>query len=265
MLDNLAIRLLASAVGEESVNAVQALAGPMAGTIIADTLGLELQHVYRCSALTRTVSSMWYRDVHALRDLRAMEESASELVKILSARFEGDRRSEYAGFSFLTMAGVETSTSLLSSSIHLLSKEPELQERLRMEPGLVNGFISETLRQFPPLRRVLGRKTDREIILSGQMIPRDAALAVDIESAHHDPDAYPDPERFNLIRTGPPSLAFGAGAHACLGAGLARIEAKVFIERLVRDFIVLPAGEARRLPSRDWYEFESVPIRLERI
>jgi cytochrome P450 len=264
-LEDFAIRLLTKAADAKRVDAVRFLAGPMAGEIIADGLGLELQQVYRCNELTRDVSSMWYRGVHALRELRAMEESATELVDILSSRYEGSRRSEYASLSFLTMAGVETSTSLLSSAIHLLSRDQALLQRLRAEPGLVNGLISETLRRFPPLRRILGRKTEKDVTLSGQTIPRNAALAVDIESAHHDPDAYPDPERIDLTRTGPPTLAFGAGAHACLGAGLARMEAKVFIDCLIRDFIVHPAGEAQRRPSRDWFEFDSVPIRLQRI
>jgi cytochrome P450 len=148
--------------------------------------------------------------------------------------------------------------------IHSLSQMPELQEHLRQAPAMVSGFINETLRCYPPLKRIVGRKTNRSLTLSGVEIPQDAVLIINLESAHHDPEAYPDPECFDLERTGPPTLAFGAGAHACVGVALARLEARVLIERLLRDFVVVPAGEARLRPSLDWNEFESLPIRLER-
>jgi len=264
-VEDLVVKLLAGASGGECVDAMQLLARPIPATIIADALNLQLPEFYRCGELTRDLSGIWSRDVHALRDLFSIESSATALVQLLTAKFGDDRREDFAGLAFMTLAGVDTSTSLLGSAIHRLSQMPILQLRLRDEPELVNGFINETLRCAPPVRRVLGRRTERDLTLSVAEIPQNALLIVDVESAHHDPDAYPDPERFDPDRNGPPTLAFGAGAHACVGVALARLEAKVLIDRLLRDFIILPGGEARRRESRDWYEFESVPVRLQRV
>jgi cytochrome P450 len=118
---------------------------------------------------------------------------------------------------------------------------------------------------FPTSAETIFYRTERELSLSTVTIPHGASLIIDIESAHHDPEAYPDPERFDPAREGPPSLAFGVGAHACVGGALARLEAKALVDGLLRDHIILPVGDAKLRPSRDWFEFESVPIRLERI
>lgn len=263
-IDELAVQLLGSIEERNGGDAVQLLARPMPATIVSDALGLTLQDVYRCGELSRDISSIWHRDVHPLRDLRAAENKAASLVQILSSRCGAERFADFAGLAFLTMAGVDTTCGLLGSALHQLSQSRAVQNQLRQDPATVNGFVNETLRCCPPLKRIVGRKTDQDLTLSGVAIPQGAVLIIDIESAHHDPDAYSDPERFDLTRQGPPTLAFGAGAHACVGVALARLEAKVVIDRLLRDYVVLPAGEVKMRPSRDWFEFESVPIRLER-
>ena len=116
---------------------------------------------------------------------------------------------------------------------------------------------------WPPLRRIVGRTMLREIALPDAVLPRGAILLIDLERAHRDADVFAEPERFDPGRKGPPPLAFGFGAHACIGAALARLEAKVLIERLARDFTVHPAGDAVRGTSPDWHEFLRLPIRLE--
>ncbi len=264
-IDELVGQLLAAAGDAECVDAIPLLAKPMPAIIVADALGMELQDLYRFCELGQDIISIWSRDMFPLRELAAMEKSATAIVQILAARWGGDRRAEFAGLAFLTLAGVLTSSGLLGSAIDQLSRAPELQNRLRKDPSLVNGFVNETLRCCPPVRRILGYRTARELTLSTVTIPPGAALIIDIEAAHHDPDAYPDPARFDPAREGPPSLAFGVGAHACIGATLARLEAKVLIDHLLRNYAVFPAGDAALRPSRDWYEFESVPIRLQRI
>ncbi len=264
-IDELAVQLLSSSGASECLDAIQLLAKPLPATIIGDVLGLELQDVYRCGELSLDIVSLWSSDVIAMRDLSAMERSATAIVESLAAKWGDDRRAEFAGLAFLTLAGVLTSSGLLGSAVHHLSQTPALQDLLRANPAMVGGFVNEVLRCSPPVIRILGYRTVTELTLSTVTIPGGVPLIIDIESAHRDPDAYPDPERFDPARDGPPSLAFGVGAHACVGAALARLEAKVVIDRLLRDYVIIPAGEARMRPSRDWYEFEHVPIRLQRI
>src|SRR6185312_5755164 len=120
------------------------------------------------------------------------------------------------------------------------------------------------LRFRPPLRRLVGRRTLAEVRLAGGEIPAGRNLIIDLDSAHRDPEAYPDPDRFDMERAGAPVLAFGFGVHSCVGAALARMEARVLIEQLVADLVIHHAGDAARGDSPDWNDFMSLPLRLER-
>jgi cytochrome P450 len=263
-MTELARSLLTSVDDEKSVDAVERLARPMPALIVSDMLGLDLPQVRLCGKLTRSLFSVWRRDTYALRDLRALEDAAAQVVTLLSAKFGDDRRDDYARLAALTMAGVETTTGLLGHAMNQLAAHPALQAQLREKPALVNDFINETLRIWPPLRRIVGRRTTKAIVLSDVTIPAGALIDIDLEGAHHDPKAYPEPQNFELSRKGPPSLAFGFGAHACVGAALGRLEAKVFIEQLLRDFAVHPAGEPTLGRHPDWCEFVSLPLQFER-
>lgn len=256
--------LLASTQEGQGFDAMQVLARSIPATILADALGLDLREVFGCSDLTRSLASIWHHDAYNLRNLRQKEEIATELVQRLSDSVGMARRPDYAWIAFLTMAGIDTTVGLLANAIHVLATQPALQERLRAEPGLTNEFISEVLRYWPPLRRIIGRKATKDLTVSGTTIPSGAFVAIDLESVNHDPEAYDEPDRFELGRKGPPTLAFGAGAHTCLGLALARVEAKALVDRVLRDFIVQPAGEARRRESQDWNDFECLPVKFER-
>ncbi|HWA91126.1 MAG TPA: cytochrome P450 [Rhizomicrobium sp.] len=248
--------------GGEPFDAVKGLAQPLPSRVVAGTLGLEADRVLECGALAREVSAIWHRDVLPLRVLAAMEEQASRIVALLQA--SGKRRDEFARLAFLTMAGVDTTAGLLGNAIAILAGDPALQQRLRDDPARIPGFVNETLRVRPPLRRLVGRRTCAPVRLSDCEIPEGALIEIDLDSVHRDPDAYPDPDRFDIARGGPPTLAFGFGAHTCVGAPLARLEARILIEQLLTACTVRPAGAAVRGGTADWNEFHSLPIRLER-
>lgn len=243
-------------------DAVPAIAATLPSTIVADALELGLDQVQLCGALTREVSTIWHRDVTPLRMLRAMEEHAARTVDVL--RGCGKPRDAFARLAFLTMAGVDTTSGLIGNALDILASNPALQARLRAEPARIAGFVNETLRFRPPLRRLVGRRTSQAVRLADGEIEASQHLIIDLDSAHRDPQAYPDPDRFDIERTGAPVLAFGFGAHTCVGAALARTEARVLIEQLVADTIVHRAGDAVRGGSPDWNDFVSLPLRLER-
>jgi cytochrome P450 len=243
-------------------DAIAHLARTLPQRIVADALGMDEEDVRRCGALTREITKVWQGTALPLRELRAMEEKAAALVALLTGRYGDARRRDFARIALVAMAGTDTTAGLIGSALHLLAGEGALQDRLRREPASIAGFVNETLRHRPPLRRILGRRTRKPIALPDTMLPADAFLIVDIESAHFDADAFAQPETFDPARSGPPLLAFGFGAHACVGAALARLEARVLIERLLRDFTIHPAGEAVHGASRDWHEFLHLPVRL---
>lgn len=255
--------MLAPLIGGGPFDGVTAIASRLPSTVVADALGLRVEQVQLCGALSREISVIWHREVSPLRQLRAMEDRAARIVDIFQASHGEDRRTEFARLAFLTMAGVDTTSGLIGSALEILASEPALQERLRTHPAAIPAFINETLRYRPPLRRLVGRRTSETVRLSDCEIQGGTLLVIDLGSAHRDPAAYHDPDRFDIGRAGPPNLAFGFGAHACVGAALARLEARILIERLLADAAVHRAGDAVRGESPDWNELLSLPVRLE--
>ena len=105
-------------------------------------------------------------------------------------------------------------------------EHPDQLARLRAEPGLLPSAIEEVLRYRAPLQWMF-RITKREVELHGQTIPAGRLVIAVIGSANRDPRAFPDPDRFDITRSPNPHLAFSHGIHFCLGAPLARLEARV--------------------------------------
>lgn len=94
--------------------------------------------------------------------------------------------------------------------------------------------VEELLRYVSPVETATERWADREVEIAGTTVPRGALLLAVTASANRDPAVFTDPERLDLTRSPNPHLAFGKGAHYCLGAPLARLEAQVAIPALLR-------------------------------
>ena len=136
-------------------------------------------------------------------------------------------------FSLLT-AGHETTTSLLSNAFLWLLREPAVWQALGRDLSLVPNAVEEVLRMDPSVFS-WRRKALHETELGGVRIPEGANLLVMIGSANRDPTVFADPERFDIRRANAREhIAFGHGSHICLGAPLARLEARVVIEVLAR-------------------------------
>lgn len=132
----------------------------------------------------------------------------------------------------LLIGGHETLTALISSMSLLLAREPGLADRLRTEPSLVPVMVEETLRYRSPVKGMT-RTTTKEVELGGQLIPAGTRLLVLFGAANRDPARFPQAGSFDLDRTETGDhVAFGRGIHACIGAPLARLEARVAIEEI---------------------------------
>jgi len=262
-IDGLVENLLTPAMGGASMDFVTLLSRPLPATVAADMLDMDVEMFHRSTDASRRISTVWHRDTMALRDLHALEAVAADLVALFDGAFGEAREFEYAQIAFLTLAGASTTKGLLESALHVLANDLALQQMLHSAPSLIPAFLNEVLRTLPPLRRIIGRRTTREIALGESVLPRSALLMIDLERAQRDGEVFPDPDRFDLHRAGPPTLAFGFGAHACLGAALARVTARVTMERVLRSAVITPAGEAEPAVDPDWNEFKSLPLRLE--
>jgi cytochrome P450 len=135
--------------------------------------------------------------------------------------------------SLVIAAGGESTTSLTGTAVRILAERPDLQDQLRADPSLVPTFVEEALRYDPPFRghyRVVSRDTE----LGGKALPAGSRLVLMWPAANRDTAAYDSPDEVRLDRPNPRHhVGFGWGIHLCVGAPLARIEAKVAVETLL--------------------------------
>ena len=140
-------------------------------------------------------------------------------------------------------AGFETTSNLIGNGIHALFRFPEQMELLRDNPDLAGSAIEEMLRYDSP-NQIGGRLPTRDVTFRGVTIPAGTFIWISNGAANRDPDAFDDPDRFDIRRAPNKHVAFGHGIHLCLGAALARMEGRVAIRRLVCDHSNLrPAGD----------------------
>jgi cytochrome P450 len=157
------------------------------------------------------------------------------LSALLAAEIDGERLSEpeLIGFGFLLLvAGNETTTNLISNAAILLDRYRDQRRLLLEDPARIATAVEEFLRYDSPVQG-LARTTTAPVTLHGVTIPAGGKVLLLFGSANRDERTIPDAERFDVLRDPNPHLAFGFGAHFCLGANLARLEARVAFEELL--------------------------------
>jgi cytochrome P450 len=137
--------------------------------------------------------------------------------------------------TLLLLAGFETTMNLVGNGMLMLLRHPAELARLRGDPSLDRTAIEELLRYEGPVH-ITARIATTDLEVGGQRIHKGDQLAVSIAAANRDPDQFPHPNRLDVGRADNRHLAFAAGAHFCLGASLARLEARAAITTLVRRF-----------------------------
>jgi len=143
---------------------------------------------------------------------------------------------EVGGMSFLLfIAGNSTTANFIATSLLLLYRHPEQRLRLLEDKSLFNDAIEELLRFESPVQN-LAKTTTRDIELHDQVIPKGARVLMLYNSGGRDHREFDDPDRLDLGRPRKRHLAFGEGIHHCLGAPLARLEARVGLEELLDRF-----------------------------
>ncbi|HEV2371945.1 MAG TPA: cytochrome P450 [Streptosporangiaceae bacterium] len=166
-----------------------------------------------------------------------------------------------AVFSFF--AGFETSTNLIATGCAALLDHPAQQGLLRADPGLVPSAVEEFLRYDSPIQG-MARMVNEPVEVGDRTVRAGRVLVLLLGSANHDPAEFSDPENLAVTRQPNRHLAFGGGAHTCLGAFLARTEAGVVFRTLATRFASLePAGPALRQPGATLRAYAQVPITLK--
>ncbi|BBY18116.1 cytochrome P450 [Mycolicibacterium litorale] len=150
----------------------------------------------------------------------------------------------------LFSAGGESTASLIGSAAWILATRPDIQQQVREDPELLGAFVEEVLRYEPPFRGHY-RHVVNDTTLCGVDLPAGSRLLLLWGAANRDPSHFEDPDQFLLGRSGGKGhLTFGKGAHFCVGAALARLEAKIMVGQLLERTSNIEATETGRwLPS----------------
>jgi cytochrome P450 len=146
--------------------------------------------------------------------------------------------------ALLELAGSETTARLLGWSAVLLARHPDQRAALVADPSLIPNAVEEMLRYEAP-SPIQARFVTEDVEWYGQTVPRNAKLALLTGSAGRDERQYDEPDRFDVTRTFDRHATFGYGIHYCLGANLARLEAKVVLEETLSRFPEFGVDEAQ--------------------
>jgi cytochrome P450 len=186
---------------------------------------------------------------------------------LLEAKLDGQGLTdpELVGFAVLLLiAGNETTTNLIVNATVLLDQHPDERAKLVANPALIPTAVEEFLRFDSPVQALV-RTLSRDISFKGHDIREGEKVFLIIGSANRDPSCFADPNRFDVTRSPNRHLAFGFGTHFCLGASLARLEARVaFEEMLARLPAFSVSGPTKRLHGNVIRGLLSVPLEFER-
>jgi len=175
------------------------------------------------------------------------EQPGDDLISAVLGGDEPLTEMEVLVFCFtLLVAGNETTTNLIGNAMMALLANPDQMEQLWSDPGLVPSAMEEALRFDPPAQAIQRRATE-PVVVDGTEIPAEAAVVILLAAANRDPRHFDEPDRFDVTRNPRDHLSFGHGIHLCLGAGLARLEARVAYETLIQRVAdIRPAGPVER-------------------
>ena len=255
-IEEIARRQLDEALERGSIDVIRDLALPVPATMICEMMGVPAadreqftrwtsESTHLLAALTSPPEvierglaasdalARYFEDLVAERRKERRDDILSELI---AAEEEGDRLSGdelIVQASGLLIAGFETTIGLIGNGIRQLIRHPDQLALLRAEPGRIGTAVEECLRFDGPILLTV-RVAHDDIPLAGKTIPKDAFIFVMLGAANRDPAHFEEPWRFDITRDPNPHIAFGGGTHLCLGAHLAREEARVAIGEFVR-------------------------------
>jgi cytochrome P450 len=163
---------------------------------------------------------------------------------------------------FLLNAGHETTTNIIANGLDLLLRSPDAAQRLRADPTLAGSAIEECLRMESP-NQLGNRRVSEQVAIGGVSLEAGAYLTLCIGAANRDPEEFERPDLFDITRKPNRHLAFAAGAHACVGMGVARLEAQVALLRTLQKLPRLALrGGARRAVRARFRGFVSLPAEI---
>lgn len=279
--------LLDAMDGAERIEMIEALAYPLPVTVIAELLGIPPEDRPKFGKWAETLvapesqtsfipneqrmrsMAVVMREMNAycmkhIRDRRARPQD-DLTSKLIAAEVDGEclYDEEIVGFvDLLLLAGHVTTTALLGNAVLSLHENPKVAAALRADPGKLPAAIEEVLRCRTPLAPTT-RRTTREVRVGERTIPAGQMVIAWLASANRDERQFAQPDRFDIGRQPNPHLSFGHGIHFCLGAPLARLEARIALEIMLRRWRELSVEEGVELHDpRGIFGVRRLPLHL---
>jgi cytochrome P450 len=286
----IANQLVDRALAERRVDLVEALTYPLPVIVIAEMIGVPIkdreqfkqwsdeavadlgvavldfsrERFERQMVIRRKIGAYFARLVEERR-----AEPRDDLLSALVAAEEAGSKLSFpellSMLILLLIAGNETTTNLIGNAVLQLLRHPQALEHLRGRPELVAPAIEEVLRFDSPVQATV-RRANADTEIAGETLAREQVAFVWIGSANRDEAAFSDPDRFDIERQPNRHLAFGFGAHYCLGANLARLETRVALETLLertRSFRQAEGAAPERTTSFILRGLKRLPVELD--
>ena len=183
---------------------------------------------------------------------RRLEDPQDDIVSRLAhARIDGEPLDDvefFGNLRTLMTGGQDTTSNLISGGVLELVRHPEAWTALQSDPGLLPVAIEEMIRYIPQVM-YLARRALIDITVEGTTMPAGSTVALFFVSANRDEQVFADPGRFEIARSPNPHLGFGFGRHFCIGAPLARLEARIMFEELLQTIGQIEVHDIHRLRS----------------
>ncbi|HVK68255.1 MAG TPA: cytochrome P450 [Polyangium sp.] len=254
-ISTIADNLVSAAIARDAsgMDLVSQFSYPLPVTVIAELLGVPAseQDNFRRWTTTlftpadtdeqlahlRATGFEFFQYFMALIERRRTEPRDDLVSGLVAAEEGGDRLStqELVGMLFLLLvAGHETTVNLITNGMLALMDHPEERERLVADPSLLESAVEEMLRYCGPVETTTYRFALEDVEIGGVTIRKNELVLASLLSADRDESRFPDADRFDVGRKPNKHIAFGYGIHFCLGAPLARLEAVIAVETLLR-------------------------------
>lgn len=273
--------LLEGIAARGSADLIKELAYPLPVIVIAELMGIPAQDRERFKKWSDVIVSQTRTDSTsenhsgtnmelteyflALIDQRRSRPGQDLISTLLAAEIDGQKLTvpELLGFcALLLVAGNETTTNLIGNAVLCLVENPGAMDRLQRDPALLPQTIEEVLRFRSPVQSMY-RVTVAETTLGDKMIPAGAPVVAWIGSANRDGRQFERPGEFNVDRGQNRHLAFGHGIHFCLGAPLARLEARIALGALLSrlpGLSLVQGAQLERMESTIIYGLKAIPV-----